>query len=72
MEGFEREERLNDSRTIENMSEAEHVIDKVLSTGQNFYNTGKKAFDTTIQKSRFNKDVRLGSRKSLSARGSRR
>lgn len=37
MDEFERNSFRSQEREIENVSEAEHVLDKVLSTGQNFY-----------------------------------
>lgn len=39
--------KLNDSKTIESINEAEHVLDKVLTTGRDINSTRNNGFDKT-------------------------
>ena len=46
MDDFDREDPYYEDREIQDLDEAEHIIDKVLSTGQNFYNPRNGTFQS--------------------------
>jgi hypothetical protein len=64
--------KLDDSKTIESIDEAEHVLDKVLTTGRDINSTRNNGIEATPIKPGYSRSKVIANRILLSNGGSRR